>query len=73
MRIAAAGTFGDGGAHLKLGCPKAETSGPCHGRGEAARARLPQAAGVGRASGSPPGTTPGSGSTASACRAAAAR
>ena len=32
MRIAAAGTFGDGLAHLKLGCPKAETSGPCHGR-----------------------------------------
>jgi hypothetical protein len=32
MRIAATGTFGDGIAHLRLGCPKAETSGPCHGR-----------------------------------------
>jgi WD40 repeat protein len=32
MKIAARGTFGDGGVHLRLGCPKAETSGPCHGR-----------------------------------------
>jgi hypothetical protein len=32
MRIAAGGTFGNGKAHLEIGCPKAETSGPCHGR-----------------------------------------
>ena len=32
MRIAAAGTFGDGVARLRLGCPKAESSGPCHGK-----------------------------------------
>lgn len=32
MRIASAGTFGGGVAHLRLGCPKVETSGPCHGR-----------------------------------------
>jgi hypothetical protein len=31
MDIAAGGTFGDGVAHLRLSCPKSETSGPCHG------------------------------------------
>ena len=62
MRIAARGTFGDGGAHLKLGCPKAETSGPCHGRARLLDAGLPQAARERAASGSPRGTVPGSGS-----------
>lgn len=32
MGIAAGGTFGKGAAHLRLSCPRAETSGPCHGR-----------------------------------------
>ena len=32
MGIARAGTLRDGTAHLSLGCPKAERSGPCHGR-----------------------------------------
>lgn len=32
MGIARAGTLSEGIAHLGLGCPKAERSGPCHGR-----------------------------------------
>lgn len=32
MLIGASGTFGDGVARLRIGCPKGETSGPCHGR-----------------------------------------
>ena len=32
MGIARAGTLRNGTAHLSLGCPKAERSGPCHGR-----------------------------------------
>jgi hypothetical protein len=32
MRIGGRGNYGDGAARVRLGCPKAETSGPCHGR-----------------------------------------
>lgn len=32
MRIARLGSFGGGVAYLRLGCPKPETSGPCHGK-----------------------------------------
>jgi hypothetical protein len=32
MRIGARGTYGGDVARVRLGCPKTETSGPCHGR-----------------------------------------
>jgi Tol biopolymer transport system component len=31
MRVGTRGSYGDGVARLRLGCPKAEASGPCHG------------------------------------------